>query len=235
MSDQGPAAKVAPQATAARHPVVLAITGASGAIYAVELLRRLLASGRGVHLTVSPSGVAVIKQELGLRVDLERFDPTPLIDHHPSWSRRPVQAASRFPLASLNYHHHADYLTPIASGSFLTAGMVICPCSGSTLAGIAHASSTNLVQRAAEVHLKERRPLVVVPRETPLSTLALENMHRLSSVGATVLPAMPGWYHGVEELDDLVDFIVARIMDQLGIDNRLIRRWGEDAVSGEAS
>ncbi len=93
------------------------------------------------------------------------------------------------------------------------------------MAGIAHSSSTNLVQRAAEVHLKERRKLVVVPRETPLSTFAIENMHRLSVAGVTVLPAMPGWYHGVESLDDLVDFVVSRILDQFQIDNSIIARW----------
>jgi len=214
-------------------PVVLAITGASGILYAVRLLRALLAAGRDVHLTISPSGAAVTKQELGIDVSLRQFDPAPLLNHQPVWAARSRQDLGAAELARLHYHHYQDFMTPIASGSFLTAGMVICPCSGSTLAGIAHASSSNLVQRAAEVHLKERRKLVVVPRETPLSTLALENMHRLSLAGGIVLPAMPGWYHGVQSLDDLVDFIVARILDQLGIDNRLISRWGEDQLSGE--
>lgn len=208
-------------------PVVLAITGASGSLYAVRLLQALLAEGRSVHLTISPSGAAVIQQELGIEVSLSRFDAAPLLNHQPVWSTRRPLALSDLELAKLHYHHYQDFMTPIASGSFLTAGMVICPCSGSTLAGIAHALSSNLIQRTAEVHLKERRKLVVVPRETPLSTLALENMHRLSLAGGIVLPAMPGWYHGVQSLDDLVDFIVARILDQLGIDNRLISRWGD--------
>ncbi|WP_372722322.1 UbiX family flavin prenyltransferase, partial [Novipirellula sp.] len=120
-----------------------------------------------------------------------------------------------------------DYFTPIASGSFRTQAMVVCPCSGSTLSGIARAAGSNLIQRAAEVHLKEHRKLVLVPRETPLSVLQLENMHRLAAAGAVILPAMPGWYHGVESLDSLVDFIVSRIMDQIGVDNSLIQRWGE--------
>ncbi len=226
-----------PQPTAVDSlPVILAITGASGTLYAVRLLRALLTAGRNVHLTISPSGAAVIQQELGVDVSLRGFDPAPLLNHQPAWSTRPFADLTADEAARLYYYHYQDFMTPIASGSFLTAGMVICPCSGSTLAGIAHAASSNLIQRAAEVHLKERRKLVVVPRETPLSSLALENMHRLSVAGGVVLPAMPGWYHGVQSLDDLVDFIVARILDQLGIDNRLISRWGEDAAQpgGEA-
>jgi 4-hydroxy-3-polyprenylbenzoate decarboxylase len=105
--------------------------------------------------------------------------------------------------------------------------MIVCPCSGSTLAGIARAASSNLIQRAAEVHLKEHRKLILVPRETPLSVFALENMHRLAAAGAIMLPAMPGWYHGVESLDSLVDFVVGRILDQANVNNDMIRRWGE--------
>jgi 4-hydroxy-3-polyprenylbenzoate decarboxylase len=220
-------------ATAGQHPIVLAVTGASGAIYAARLLAYLLAGDRVVHLTISPSGAAVIKQELGLEIDLATFDSRPLVEFTPDWSSRPAIRLSDAQWARLHYHHYKNFMTPIASGSFLTDGMIICPCSGSTLAGIAHASSTNLVQRAAEVHLKERRKLVVVPRETPLSTFALENMHRLSVAGVTVLPAMPGWYHGVESLDDLVDFVVSRILDQFQIDNSIIARWDgrDEAVS----
>ena len=217
-----------------RHPIVLAITGASGAIYAARLLAYLLAGDRSVHLTISPSGAAVIKQELGLEIDLATFDPRPLVEFTPDWSSRPAIRLSDAQWSRLQYHHYKNFMTPIASGSFLTDGMIVCPCSGSTLAGIAHASSTNLVQRAAEVHLKERRKLVVVPRETPLSTFALENMHRLSVAGVTVLPAMPGWYHGVRSLDDLVDFVVSRILDQFQIDNSIITRWDgrDEAISG---
>jgi len=105
--------------------------------------------------------------------------------------------------------------------------MVVCPCSGSTLSGISRAASANLIQRAADVHLKENRKLVLVPRETPLSVIQLENMHRLAAAGAVMLPAMPGWYHGVKTLDCLVDFVVSRILDQLEIDNSLMERWGE--------
>jgi 4-hydroxy-3-polyprenylbenzoate decarboxylase len=124
------------------------------------------------------------------------------------------------------YHHYQDMMAPIASGSFPTHGMVICPCSGSTLGAVVHGLGDNLIHRAAQVHLKERRKLIVVPRETPLSTIQLDNMKRISEAGAIVLPAMPGFYHGVKSVRDLVDFVVARICDQLEVANALIHRWG---------
>jgi len=194
-------------------PVVLAITGASGAVYAIRLLEQLLASGCHVHLSISPSGQMVLRQELDVTVDLERFDPASLVDLKKTQAR-------------LEYHHHTDMLAPIASGSYVTGGMVICPCSGSTLSAVAQASSSNLIQRAAEVHLKERRKLILVPRETPLSLPHIDNMRRACEAGAVILPASPGWYHQVNTVMDLVDFIVARILDQLGVEHSLIRRWG---------
>ncbi len=193
-------------------PLVLAITGASGAPYAVRLLRVWLAAGRSVHLTISPSGAQVIREELGIELSLNRFDPAPLGDLGPG---------------TLTYHHHADFRAGIASGSFKTAGMAIAPCSMSTLAAVAHGITTNLVTRAADVHLKERRRLVVVPRETPLSLVHLENMAAITRAGAIVLPAMPGWYHRPRSLDDLVDFVVARICDALGVEVELAPRWGD--------
>ena len=198
-------------------PLVVAITGASGAPYGVRLLELVLAAGREVHLSVSPSGQAVIQEELGRRVDLERFNAADLLGG-------PVPTAGR-----LHYHHHKNLMAPIASGSFLTAGMVICPCSGSTLAAVAHAMGENLIHRAAEVHLKERRKLVVVPRETPLSLPQLKNMQAIHEAGAVVLPAAPGFYARAETVSDLVDFVVARICDQLGVANSLVPRWGSDA------
>ena len=111
--------------------------------------------------------------------------------------------------------------------------MIICPCSGSTLGAIAHGTGSNLIQRAADVHLKEGRKLILVPRETPLSPVQLENMTSAARCGAVVLPAMPGWYHGVESLQDLVDFIVSRIFDQLGIEHNLMSRWGESSGRDE--
>jgi 4-hydroxy-3-polyprenylbenzoate decarboxylase len=175
----------------------------------------LLAAGREIHLTVSPSGQAVLATETGRTLDLDRFDLATLIGSAPP-------AAGR-----VHYHHYRDLMAPIASGSFLTAAMVICPCSGSTLAAVAHSMGENLVHRAAEVHLKERRKLVVVPRETPLSLPQLKNMQAIHEAGAVVLPAAPGFYARAESVADLVDFVVARICDQLGVRNALMRRWGE--------
>lgn len=195
-------------------PLALAITGASGAVYGVRLLEVLLDSGYEVHLTISPSGQVVIAQELNRTVDLDNFTLDSLLPGAPRSS-------------TVRYHSHKNFLAPIASGSFLTGGMVICPCSGSTLSAVVHASGSNLIQRAADVHLKERRRLILVPRETPLSSRQLENMRLASDAGAVVLPASPGWYHGVNSLQDLVDFIVARILDQLSIPHTLIKRWGD--------
>lgn len=216
--------------------VVVAVTGASGAPYAVRLLQALRVAGVEIHLTISPSGSAVIAQELGLKMDLRHPDLDALVNCIPSWSTAlPMKSAS--PLGEngdehFYYHRHDDFFTPIASGSFLTDAMVICPCSGSTLSGVARAAASNLIQRAAEVHLKEHRKLVLVPRETPLSVLQLENMQRLAAAGAVILPAMPGWYHGVQRLEDLVDFVVARILDQIGVENTFISRWKDASSEG---
>ena len=196
-------------------PLVVGITGASGVPYAVRLVQVLLSAGREIHLSISPSGQAVLSEEVGRQIDLERFRIEDLLGG-------PAPAAG-----ILHYHHFKNLMAPIASGSFLTAAMVICPCSGSTLAAVAHAMGENLIHRAAEVHLKERRKLVVVPRETPLSLPQLRNMQAIHEAGAVVLPASPGFYHGAETVGDLVDFVVARICDQLGVVNTLIRRWGE--------
>ena len=191
------------------------MTGASGAPYAIRLLQTLCQLGRTVHLTISPSATQVIREETGLTVSLNRFDPSAFGDLEPG---------------RLIYHHHEDFRAGIASGSFLTAGMVIVPCSMSTLGAIAHGVTTNLITRAADVHLKERRKLILVPRETPLSLIHLENMVQVTRAGAIVLPAMPGWYHRPRQLDDLIRFLVARICDQLGIPNHLITRWGSELV-----
>ncbi|MCC6510219.1 MAG: UbiX family flavin prenyltransferase [Pirellulaceae bacterium] len=213
-------------------PIVLAVTGASGAIYAVRLLQMLLASGRQVHVTISPSGASVVKQELGLDLklsergcDLVGFLRSGVEPKTTANIEILDQALAALSAGHAHFHHYQDYFTPIASGSFLTEAMVVCPCSGGTLSGIVRSNSGNLIERAAEVHLKERRPLIVVPRETPLSTFQIENMLRASQAGVVVLPAAPGWYHGVTELSDLVDFVVARILDQLRLPHQLMRRW----------
>jgi 4-hydroxy-3-polyprenylbenzoate decarboxylase len=199
------------------HPICIGVTGASGAVYAVRLLEVLRAAGRDVHLSISPSGRDVIRQELGVDIDLENFDSCRL-------RPRDESAAA----GSLQYYHHQDFTAPMASGSFLTAGMVVCPCSGTTLSAVAAGSANNLIHRAAEVHLKERRKLVLVPRETPLSLAHIDNMRRVTLAGGIILPASPGFYHGARSMDDLVDFVVARICDLLGIEHQLTKRWGAE-------
>jgi 4-hydroxy-3-polyprenylbenzoate decarboxylase len=223
----------------------VAITGASGAVFSVRLIEVLLATGHDVHLSISPSGAQVIRQEMDLNVDLEDFQAADLMLENVTdaadskilllqasagigTSDSNVLSAEGGRLGQLVYHHFRDFNAPIASGSFRTMGMVVCPCSGATLSAIAHAAAGNLIQRTAEVHLKQRRPLIVVPRETPLSLPHIDNMKQVTLAGGIVMPAAPGWYHGVTTLRDLVDFIIGRICDQLGIDNCLMRRWGEE-------
>jgi len=205
------------------HPLVLAITGASGATYGVRLLEVLLTARRTVYLTISPSGQAVLDTELGLKVDLDDFLPSTLT---PTVYEQQCDG-------QIHYCHYQDLMSPIASGSFLTDGMVVCPCSGSTMGAIAHSMGSNLIHRAAEVHLKERRKLILVPRETPLSLPQIDNMRRATEAGAIVLPASPGFYHGAKTIDDLVNFVVGRVCDQLGIEHRLMKRWGtEEQAAG---
>ena len=207
-------------------PLVVALTGASGAAYAVRLLQVLHRTGHDVHLAISPSARLVIRQELAIDIDLDAFEVDCLLNAKLPWeSSESRKKKSDEASGTIVYHRYDDYFAPIASGSFLTGGMVVCPCSGGTLSGIAHGSSTNLIQRAADVHLKEHRKLILVPREAPLSIVHLDNMRRACEAGAVILPASPGWYHGVRSIDDLVDFVVARILDQLGIEHSLIRRW----------
>ena len=224
--------------------LVVAITGASGGIYAVRLLEVLLLTGCRVHLSISPSGAQVLETELGLKVDVDNFEDTQLMpddaELSPDGKLRTEQridssihdASSVISQSDLRaegmvYHHYQDFSAGIASGSFLTAGMVICPCSMGTLSSIANGHSGNLIHRAADVHLKERRKLIVVPRETPLGSIQLQNMQRLAEAGAVVLPAMPGFYHRPESIHDLVDFVVGRICDQLGVEHDLFKRWGK--------
>lgn len=196
------------------YPIIVGITGASGAVYSVRLLETLLAAGREVHVSISASGRDVLEHELGVSVDLAKFDASCL-----GFSEQ----ANR---GLLRYFGNQDFMAPMASGSFLNDGMAICPCSGSTLSSVASGSATNLIQRAAEVQLKERRRLVLVPREAPLSLAHIDNMRRVTEAGGVILPASPGFYHGAANMDDLVNFVVARICDQLGVEHSLVKRWG---------
>ncbi len=201
----------------ASKTIVVGMTGASGSAYAVRLLDVLLGAGCTVHLSISPAAVEVFDREIGRPLNLECFDPAALLGRAPGDGAR------------LRYHRFRDFSAGIASGSFPTDGMVVCPCSMGTLAAIAHGMSENLIQRAADVHLKERRKLIVVPRETPLGVVQLRNMTALTEAGAVVLPAMPGFYHRPQLVADLVDFVVARVCDQLGVAPDLAARWGTGA------
>jgi 4-hydroxy-3-polyprenylbenzoate decarboxylase len=196
------------------RPVVVAITGASGAPYAVRLLEALLEAERGVQLIVSSHGLRLLQTEM---------------DIGSAAALRERVGASRWDRGVTVFDDNDRGASP-ASGSALNAGMVICPCSMGTLSAIAVGSSRSLVERAADVALKERRPLLLVPRETPLSTVHLENMLRVTRAGAIVMPASPGFYHRPTSVDDLVNFIVARVLDHLGVAHRLVPRWGSDAA-----
>jgi 4-hydroxy-3-polyprenylbenzoate decarboxylase len=211
------------------NPIVLGITGASGAVYALRLLQSLAHAGRDVHLIVSRAGRLVFREELQLEIDPETIDGDGVLKLASNCFLEPPRLSEQQPaaLGAIFWHNENDFMAPVASGSSLTDGMVICPCSSSTLGKVAHGTGSNLIHRVADVHLKERRRLVLVPRETPLSLVMLKNMQEAVAAGAVVLPAMPGWYHGVESVLDLVDFIVARILDQLEIENQLMQRWGK--------
>lgn len=197
--------------------LVIAMSGASGAPYGIRLLETLIRAGRTVHLVLSPSFVEVLRQETGRYVDLDRFRLTDLLGAVAD-EAKPDQVIR---------HDHRSFLTGIASGSFLTGGMAVCPCSMGTAAAIAQGLSQNLIHRAADVHLKERRKLVLVPRETPLGVIQLRNLTLCAEAGAVILPAMPGFYGKPRSIDDLIDFVVGRICDHLSVEHRLLKRWGE--------
>ncbi len=196
---------------AAGLPIVVAVTGASGAPYAVRLLQALVVARQQIWLIVSGHGLRLLATEVDI----------------------PTIAALRERVGADGWDAHVtlyddtDRGARPASGSARSAAMVICPCSMGTISAVAHGSSRSLVERAADVCLKERRRLIVVPRETPLSEVHLENMLRLTRAGAIVLPAAPGFYHRPAHVADLVDFIVARILDQLGVSNDIVPRWGD--------
>src|SRR5438132_10886418 len=185
----------------AANDLVVALTGASGAPYGVRLLEVLLRAGRTVHLTLSPAAVEVLQYEMDRRVQLAQFALSDLLG----------ESAKLAAVDQIHYHDYRNFHTGIASGSFLTAGMIVCPCSMGTVAAIAHGLSQNLIHRAADVHLKERRKLVLVPRETPLSVVQLRNLTLCAEVGAVVLPAMPAFYTRPAALADAGDFILGRV------------------------
>jgi 4-hydroxy-3-polyprenylbenzoate decarboxylase len=192
--------------------VFLGITGGSGAPYAARLLRTLSAAGCEIGVCASQAGIEVLATELYGEPSLPRDEVL----------ARVTETAG----GAATVFDPRDWSSPYASGSARVDGYVVCPCSMSTAATIAAGIVENLIHRAASVALKEGRKLVLVPRETPLSTIHLENLLRLRQAGAVVLFAAPGFYHGAETVDDLVDFVVARCLDQLGLDQSLVREWG---------
>ncbi len=196
-------------------PIVLAITGASGSAYGLRLLEVLLQQEREVWLLVSKAGRMVLK----LEADLE-------VPARPEEMRDFFCALYDAPPERLTVFGREDWLAPIASGSHPAQAMVVCPCTTGTLAAIAHGSSDDLLERAADVMLKERRQLILVLRETPLSVIHLENMLAVARAGATVLPANPGFYHRPQTVAEVVDFIVARVLDHLAVPHDLLPRWG---------
>jgi 4-hydroxy-3-polyprenylbenzoate decarboxylase len=197
--------------------ITLALTGASGMPFGLRLLDCLLRAGTHVHLLYSPAAQVVAKQECDLTL--------------PTQPREAVRAlGERYGARTgqLNVYAREDWYAPVASGSNPGDAMAVCPCSMGTLGAIAGGLADNLIERAADVMLKERRPLVLVPRETPLSAIHLENMLKLARAGAVILPPAPGFYTRPRSVDDVVDFVVARVLDHLGVAHDLVPRWGEE-------
>lgn len=195
-----------------QRKIVVGITGASGSIYGVRLVQALLGAGYQVHLIISNAGWRVLHEELGWSsTERERM----LREHFEADGD------------SLVYHPVGDIGASIASGSFLVEAMIIMPCSMGTLASVANGISDNLMARAADVMLKEGRPLVLVPRETPLHAIHLENMLKLARLGVTIVPAMPAFYFGPQSIEDLVHFLVGKVLDTLRIEHSLFTRWGD--------
>jgi flavin prenyltransferase len=197
--------------------ICLAFTGASGMPYGLRLLENLLAADCKVQLLYSQAAQIVARQEMDLDLPSRPADAkTALLAHFPAVNPENLQVYGR-----------EEWFAPVASGSNPPDAMVICPCSMGTLAAIAQGLADNLIERAADVVLKEGRKLVLVPRETPFSAIHLENMLRLSRAGAIILPPSPGFYHHPKTVQDIVDFVAARVLDQIGVKHNLMARWGE--------
>jgi flavin prenyltransferase len=197
--------------------VAVALTGASGMPYGLRLVETLLRAKARVWLLYSQAAHVVAKQELGLVLPPRPAEAERLFSERYSAKRGQLRVFGR-----------DDWFAPVASGSNPADAMVICPCTMGTLAAVAAGLSDNLIERAADVMLKENRKLILVPRETPFSAVHLENMLKLARAGAVILPANPGFYHHPKRVEDLVDFVVARVLDHLGVRHDLMQRWGDD-------
>lgn len=202
--------------------VCLAFTGASGMPYGIRLLECLLASGCHVQLLYSQTAQVVARQEMGLDLPARAADAAVHF-------RREYAALLAQHGGSLDVYGREEWFAPVASGSNPPHAMVVCPCTMGTLAAIAQGLADSLICRAADVALKEKRPLILVPRETPFSAIHLENMLRLAHAGAVILPPNPGFYHHPQSVEALIDFVVARILDHLGVPHALMQRWGAPA------
>ncbi len=205
-------------------PLIIGVTGASGLIYTVRAVKFLLEADYEIELVASKSTYMVWQSEQNIRMPVES------LQQEQFWRQQALVEQG----GKLHCHHWGDVGANIASGSFRTQGMIVIPCSMSTVAKLAAGMSSDLLERAADVQLKEGRKLVIVPRETPLSLIHLRNLTALAEVGARIVPAIPAWYHNPQTIEDLVDFVVARALDQLDIDCVPIQRWKEWGVgSGE--
>ncbi|MCS6946808.1 MAG: UbiX family flavin prenyltransferase [Steroidobacteraceae bacterium] len=199
------------------EPITLAMTGASGAQYGLRLLECLLQADRAVYLLFTKAAQVVIGSETDVALPGRAAEQARYL-------------ASRYGArdGQLRVFGAEEWSAPVASGSGAPRAMVVCPCSMGTLASIANGASDNLLERAADVVIKERGNLILVPRETPFSAIHLENMLKLARLGVSILPANPGFYHRPKRIEELIDFVVARVLDQLGIDTALLRRWGRE-------
>ena len=201
--------------------IAVALTGASGSAYGLRLLKALLDSGETVYLMMSTPARLVVESESGLRLPSKTGEIRALLGEHLGVNTQDLHVFAK-----------EDWFAPVASGSNPPRAMVVCPCTTGTLGAIASGTSRSLIERAADVVLKEQHKLILVVRETPLSIIHLENMLGLAKAGALIMPANPGFYYGPRSVDDLVDFMVGRVLDQLDVDHELTPRWGEDRVDG---
>ena len=211
-----------------RNAIALAMTGASGAAYGLRLLECLLQAGEQIYLMVSAPGQVVIAMETDLKLPGRPDDMQETLSAH--YHARGINLKP----GQLRVFGKDQWTAPVASGSNAPRAMVVCPCTSGTLSAIAHGASNNLLERAADVMIKEHRKLILVPREMPLSVIHLDNMARLARAGAVILPPSPGFYTHPQSVADLVDFVVARVLDQLRVPHALTPRWGEARDAGPA-
>ena len=202
--------------------ICLAFTGASGMPYGIRLLECLLVAGCHVQLLYSQVAQIVARQEMNLELPGRASEAEKFFRNRFAGSP-----------GTLSVYGREEWFAPVASGSNPPEAMIVCPCTMGTLASIAQGLASNLIERAADVVLKEGRKLILVPRETPFSAIHLENMLRLSRAGAVILPPNPGFYHHPQDVQDLVDFVVARLLDQIGVEHALMRRWGDSGGNGQ--